>query len=310
MIDNNATIDARHEACFVMAGRKAILIGGRGEKLVDIYDPVNRTWSVGKSPPVDTVHHMQCVSIDEKVYIVAAYTGGYPYEPNLGMILVYDLKADTWEEKTPLPESRRRGSAAVVAVGRKLYVSHGSIGGHEQEEGDKVKVVGWLDYYDIDTDTWTVGTLPDAPHPRDHTGGALVNDRYICVSGGRDGGTHTWPEVAETDCFDLQTETWSTEADIPQMRAGSAYGTSCDGKLIVAGGEGFGQAWQQVDVFDGTTWETMDSMVEPRHGTGLAVDCECRQIHIASGAGKEGGGPELFSIETYFFGGEDQPCLA
>lgn len=45
IVDNDAPIDQRNEACFVMVGRKAYLVGGRGNKDLDIYDPVQRQWS-------------------------------------------------------------------------------------------------------------------------------------------------------------------------------------------------------------------------------------------------------------------------
>jgi hypothetical protein len=172
-----------------------------------------------------------------------------------------------------------------------------------------------LDYYDIDTDIW-VTNLPDAPHPRDHTGGGYINNRYICVAGGRDGGSVGFFNlvILPTDCYDLQTNTWSVEANITQGRAGSSYGTTCDGNyLIVAGGEGFGKAWNNVDAFDGKSWIKLDNLTIGRHGSGLAVDCTqnstCRnQIHIASGAPGQGGGNELTSVETYFPNGIQSTC--
>ena len=94
----------------------------------------------------------------------------------------------------------------------------------------------------------------------------------LCVAAGRNGGLDKWPTVGETDCYNFETGEWEVEASIPQERAGSAYGTTCDGKLMVAGGEGSGQAWNNVDVFDGKTWETIDSLNVQRHGTGLAVE--------------------------------------
>jgi hypothetical protein len=102
------------------------------------------------------------------------------------------------------------------------------------------------------------------------------------------------------------TNTWSIEADIPQGRGGSAYGTTCDGKyLIVAGGESFNRVWSDVDLFDGKSWLKWDDLTVGRHGTGLAVDCHSakaceRKIHIASGAASQGGSQETMSVETYF----------
>ena len=62
-------------------------------------------------------------------------------------------------------------------------------------------------------------------------------------------------------------------------RSGSAYGTSCDGKLIVAGGER--SISSQVDVFDGQNWQTFtNGLNDSRHGTGLAIDCERNRIYI------------------------------
>jgi len=254
------------------------------------------------------MHHMQCVAAQGKLWVMAAWTGWYPTEENAEFVYVYDPSLDSWSTKTAMPENRRRGGAAVVvsADEKKIYVSHGNRGGHET--GNHATSLGYLDEYDIATDSWTA-LSNDAPNPRDHCGGALVNNR-ICVAGGRNGGEIGWPEVAPTDCYDLSTGSWSVEASIPQVRGGSSYGTTCDGKLMVAGGEGSGKAWDQVDVFDGTSWTTVASLVRGRHGSGLAADCVCNQIHIASGAAGQGGGPEIKSVETLFPNGVDEACTA
>ena len=107
-------------------------------------------------------------------------------------------------------------------------------------------------------------------------------------------------------------------------RSGSAYGTSCDGKLIVAGGER--SISSRVDVFDGQNWQTFtNGLNDSRHGTGLAVDCVRNRIYIAryvrrnhvvqsstmyvsniiisyllhSGAPSNGGGKVVKSLEIY-----------
>jgi len=76
---------------------------------------------------------------------------------------------------------------------------------------------------------------------------------------------------------------------------------------MVAGGEGGGKAWPNVEVFDGTSWTRIADLVVPRHGSGLAFKCQCDQIYIASGAAGQGGGPEIKSIETIFPSGVDTP---
>jgi N-acetylneuraminic acid mutarotase len=163
------------------------------------------------------------------------------------LVQIYDPATNQWSTKAGLPEPRRRGGAASVLVGRKIYVSHGNRGGHET--GDFATSYNWLDYYDIDLDTW-VTNLPDAPSSRDHTGGVYVNGE-ICVAGGRDGGSIGFFDkvVLQTDCYNPSTNTWSVRANIPQGRAGAAYGTTCDGKMMVVGGEAFFQAWFVKSIF-------------------------------------------------------------
>ena len=312
--DPDANIDERHESCFVMVdnavvGRRAYLVGGRGNKALDILDPVTRTWSVGLEPPIQ-MHHMQCVAAQGLLWVVSPWTDWYPKESNVDVIYVYDPATNTWSTKPGMPPSRQRGGAAVIVSDdeSKIYVSHGNNGGHETKGSNHAESLGYLDEFDISTETWTV-LSSNAPNPRDHTGGAMVNGR-ICVAGGRNGGLVNWPEIAPTDCYDLSSGTWSVEAPIPQVRGGSAYGQTCDGKLMVAGGEGSGKAWDNVDVFDGTSWTTIESLNIGRHGTGLAFDCVCDHIIIASGAAAQGGGPEITSVETYVPAGVNPRCLA
>lgn len=220
---------------------------------------------------------------------------------------IYDPSSDSWSTKPGLPENRRRGAATAVLAGRKIFVTHGNIGGHET--GNHSTTLGWLDYYDIDEERWHTN-LPNAPNPRDHAGGALVNGR-ICVAGGRDGGEVKFFNklILPTDCYDPVSNTWSVEANIPYGGAGGAYGTTCDGKLMVAGGEWSGSLPRSnVVVFDGQNWLSIASLTVARHGTGLAVDCVCNQIYIAAGAGSRGGRNEIASVETYFPNGVDEPC--
>lgn len=170
----------------------------------------------------------------------------------------------------------------------------------------------YLEEYDIETDTWRA-ISSNAPNPRDHTGGALIDGRYICVAGGPNGATAGWPSVLPTDCWDLEGNQngnrWEVRANIPGGRGGSAYGTTCDGKLMVAGGEGGGRAWEEVHIFDGTQWTIVNPLFLGRHGTGLAADCACNQIHIASGTSAQGSDPEVKSVETLFPNGVNAPCL-
>lgn len=302
---------SRHENCFVMVGRKAYLIGGRETQDVDVFDPVTRTWSKGATAP-RLLHHMECVNVNGEIYFPAAWTDWYPQEKNTAVMYIYNTITDTWRNVDAMPEYRRRGSAAVVVDGTKIWVSHGNRGGHEQSTTDFATSYGWIDYYDTADGKWYLGDVmgfPDAPNPRDHTGGALVNGR-ICVAAGRNGGVDKWPIVKQTDCFDPVTKKWNDPPppNHPDPRGGSAYGTSCDGRMIVAGGER--QISSSVYAFNGTNWEKFQNgLVDSRHATGLAVDCVCNAIYIAAGSSQDGGVP-ISTTEIYFPGGKDVACAA
>lgn len=310
IIQSEAPITARHESCVAMVNNKMYVIGGRIRAPIDIYDIISKTWTTGPAPPIQ-LHHMQCVVVDGKIWIVSAWTKSYPNEALVDKTYVFNTIDLVWSTRTALPENRRRGSAASVLVGRRIYVSHGSRGGHATSINSTVETVGWLDYYDIDSDTWTTN-LPTAPNPRDHTGGALVKDgTMICVSGGRIGAFVGWPDVPETDCYDLTKGKWNVAADIPVLRSGSSYGTTCDGQLMIAGGEGPRAVFSDVHLFDGTTWTQMPNLSRARHGSGLAVDCSCKsssKVFLPSGSGGPKGGPLLYSVEAYIVDDGNQSC--
>ena len=306
LLSTTGRLRKRHEACFVMVNEMGYLLGGRGIQNVSKFDPILKRWSDGAAPPIE-LHHMQCVVVDDSIFIVSSWTGSFPNEENTADIFIYNTTGNTWSSRHGLPEERRRGGAAAVLVERdgkrEVYVSHGNRGGH----GNHAIALGWLDKYDVDLDQWTTH-LTDAPNPRDHTGGGLVqNGELLCVAGGRDTGRANIfnSVVYPTDCYDLKAEEWTVETSILTGRAGSAYGTTCDGKLMVAGGEGFGMAFRDVEVFDGVSWKSVDGLKRKRHGTGLAISCTRNEIYIASGSGKQGGSPELRSVERLFYSGGD-----
>lgn len=296
----------RHEACYVRAANgKHYLIGGRRVQPVSIFDPATSTWTSAPGPGVE-IHHMQCVaSTDGLIWIPSSWTGRFPKESNHADIFVYNTNNGVWSRRTGMKESRRRGGAAAVLVGEKIYVTHGNRGGH----GPHATSLTWADVYDIENDEWT--QLPDALNARDHTGGGYVNGE-ICVAGGRRGDMEQWHKrpVRMTDCYNVKDGEWYERGLMPKGRAGSAYGTTCDGVLVVAGGEGFNKAFDDVHLFDGVKWRYGPKLVRARHGTGVAVHgCECGLLSVASGSGNQGGGPELGSVETLFRNGTSTLCV-
>lgn len=164
-LTSSGTVSARHENSFVAVGDKFYLLGGRGIKPVNVYDPQTALWTEGASPPIE-VHHFQAVAYAGKVYIFGAMTGNYPHETPLKRILIYDPQKDLWEFGDTIPEGRRRGSSGVVINEDQVIIVSGITDGHWAGH------VTWVDQYDMINGSWSV--LADAPRPRDHFHAALI----------------------------------------------------------------------------------------------------------------------------------------
>lgn len=290
-LEMNGSSQARHENGLVAVGDQLILIGGRGDKLLDIYDTTKKEWKTGAQPPFE-IHHMQAVQLDGLIYIVGAFTGSYPYEIPLTHILIYDPTEDKWATGPEIPSHRRRGAAGAVVHNNKIYLINGIINGHSSGW------VNWMDEFDPGTGKWR--ELPDSPRARDHFQAQVINNK-IYVAGGRRSGSGQNPfqgTVSETDVFDFTTNLWSSLNDIPTPRAGTAAAVY-NNNYVVLGGESDAQkaSHMEVEMLDikTNTWKKLSPLNSGRHGTqAVALD---NKIIIGSGSGNRGGGPELNSFE-------------
>lgn len=293
----------RHENAFVRAGDTFILLGGRGLKSVDLYDTQTKEWTQGAQPPFE-IHHIQAVEFEGLVYVIGAFTGGWPFETPLPNILIYDPLLDAWAIGPEIPADRRRGAGGTVIYNDKIYVVGGIINGHTSGW------VNWLDEFDPATNKWR--KLADAPRARDHFHSAVIGDK-LYVAGGRrsgfasEGFTQT---VKETNIYDFNNQEWielpSPEGDIPTERAGTGA-AEYEGNFVVLGGESGSQeqAHNQVEMLNtaSETWSSLMPLERGRHGT-QAIYFD-NKIFIGAGSGNRGGGPELNSFE--FFAPEGNP---
>jgi N-acetylneuraminic acid mutarotase len=290
---------ARHEHGYVEVGGRFYLIGGRGDepvKPVEIFDPATRTWTTGAPPPVE-MHHFQAVEHDGKVYVVGAMTGGYPTEPPIPEVHVYDPAADRWSEGPAIPADRRRGGAGAVAHGGQIYVVAGIRNGHTDGH------VAWLDAFDPRTGEWR--RLADAPRPRDHFQVGVIDGKLYAAGGRRSSAATDQPfelTIPEVDVYDFETGQWSTlpaSANLPTPRAGSTTAV-LDGRLLVLGGESGAQqaAHAEVEAYDPRTgrWTTLAPLTEGRHATQVVV--HGGRLYVAAGS-RTRGATEISSQEVY-----------
>ncbi len=285
----------RHECAFVEAGSKLYLIGGRGEKPVNVYDPATNRWSDATQPPIE-IHHFQPVVVGGKIYVMGALTGKYPHETPIENVLIFDPKNNVWSEGPPIPEGRRRGAAGAALYKGKIYMSAGILDGHWDGH------VKWLDAFDPKTGEWE--QLADAPRARDHFQAVVIGDKMY-LAGGRLSSAKTGEtfklSVGEVDVFDFASGAWSTaDHGIPTERAGS-FSVAWKGRVLVLGGESGAQkeAHAEVEAFDPKSgqWESLPPMRQGRHGTGVAAAKD--KLWVAAGSANRGGGPELTTLESW-----------
>lgn len=288
----------RHETAMVAIGGKAYLMGGRGVKPVEEFDPVAKTWRKLGPTPME-MHHFQPVAYDGRIFVMTAMTGKYPKETPLETLYIYDPMADTWERGPEIPPSRRRGGAGTVVYGGKIYLACGIVDGHTSG------TVAWFDEFDPRTGEWR--QLPDAPHARDHFSAVISDDRLYLI-GGRNTSYHE-PDnftaffgrvVPDVDMYDFATEQWSTLA--AKLPIGTAAGglIAMDRSIYYFGGEtaqDLAHAETQRLDLDTGEWSMVAPLVRGRHGGGAALLNGA--IYFATGSGGRGGGPELATTEVF-----------
>lgn len=286
----------RHESGYVKVGDLLYVVGGRGERAIQAFDPATGQWTDGAMPPVE-MHHFQAVEHDGKILVLGAMTGGWPAEPPITHIHVYDPSVDRWSVGAEIPADRRRGGAGAVVHEGKVYLVAGIRNGHSDGH------VAWFDEFDPATGEWT--RLPDAPRPRDHFH-AAVHDGKLYAVGGRRSSAATGQgfelTIPEVDVYDFATGTWVTlppESNLPTERAGSTT-VVLNGEIVVIGGESASQrpAHAEVEALDPTTgrWRALAPMNVGRHGTQAVL--HGGKIYVAAGS-KTRGADEINSQEVF-----------
>lgn len=291
-------LTARHETAMVALGGKAYLMGGRGIKPVEEFDPGAKSWRKLGPTPLE-MHHFQPVAFGDLIYVMTAMTGKYPKETPLETWYVYDPAKDSWRKGAPIPQGRRRGGAGTAVYGGKIYLACGIVDGHTSG------TVAWFDEFDPKTGEWR--KLPDAPRVRDHFS-AVVSDGRLYLVGGRNTSYHE-PDnftaffrtvIPEIDVYDFETGKWSTlegKLDVPTAAGGLV---ALNGSIYYFGGETAQElAHSETHRLDLATGQV--TLVAPlergRHGGGAAtLD---GRIYFATGSGGRGGGPELSSTEVF-----------
>lgn len=286
---------ARHECSFIQAGNKFYLFGGRENATrLDRYDYTTNTWDAGATVP-EEVNHFQALTYQGLIWVMGAFGDNvFPKEAPSNYTYIYDPAHDVWIAGPPMPETRRRGSAALVAYNDQLYLAGGITNGH------KSGTIPWLDRYDPRTGSWV--QLADAPNARDHFAGVVVGSKLYCIGGRFTDTPNVYDKtIPMIDVYDFPTSSWTTipNLTISEPRAGAAA-VYFGGKILLIGGESANRstAWERVDAFDPVT-ETLAqvaSLNNRRQGTQAFVSGP--GVIITDGSPNRGGGNQR-NMEAY-----------
>ena len=298
---------AREETSYVQAGDKFYLLGGRGIKPVQAYDPVTKTWTDRARPPME-INHFQAVTLNGLIYAMGAFTGSYPHEVPLPNVYIYNPVTNVWLTGGTIPESRRRGSPGAAIYNNKIYMVGGITDGHWSGW------VSWFDVYDPATNTWTA--LPDAPRTRDHFHVAIVNDKLYVIGGRRSSGITNQVfalTIPEVDVYDFATGQWSTlpgGSNLPTPRAGACTVVLGEEVIVVGGETNAVEANKETEALNVTTntWRRLADLQQARHGTQAIVNN--KGIYVVAGAGTKGGAMVLNSQELFSFFGAGAPAVS
>lgn len=289
--------DARHECGTVAFEGELVLMGGRGIKPVQYFNPKTRTWRDAKETPFE-IHHFQPVVYNKEIYILSAFTGGWPRETPLENIWIYNPERDDWRKGPSIPTHRRRGGGGALVSGDKIYVAGGIVDGHHAQ------TVPWTDVYSPENREWE--PLANMPNRRDHTV-SVGDDQYMYLIGGRTTDYHEEDNydaflaktIQEVDRFDLENRTWQTLSALLPIPTAGGGAVLLEGKIYYSGGETAQvQAHDEIQVYDiqAGKWSIEGHLKKGRHGSQIVL--LGGQMYFASGSGNKGGGPELETIEV------------
>ncbi len=185
---------------------------GKPTTTLEIYDPVQGTWSKG-SPLPEARSRYSLVAFEGRMYLF----GGWDGSQIRNEVFVYDAQADNWEMRTPM-RTARAFSGAVALDGR-IYV----VGGEDNTGPLNVNEV----YTPANENNQPWKSAASLPTARSRAGiGTAAN--YVQLFGGT-------PE-AQPISYDIRTDTWQQAQGESQLLGNQPGVAQRDGVYYILSG--------------------------------------------------------------------------
>ncbi|XP_041460207.1 kelch-like protein 18 [Lytechinus variegatus] len=199
-----------------------------GESLnaVEVYEPVNETWSVTKQMTTRR-SRVGVTVLSGRLYAV----GGYDGHSRLNTVEVFDPISNEWWDVAPM--NHRRSALGVAALDGRVY----ACGGY-----DGISSLSSVECYDPETNKWYV--VADMTKSRSAAGVAVLSGE-IFAAGGHDG----LQIFSTVECFNRFTGRWTVVQPMQSKRCRLGV-TSFNGKLYICGGYDGSKFLNTVEVYD------------------------------------------------------------
>jgi|GEM_PF-1825278 len=226
------------------------------------YDPADGSWSDAESSRNSHGLGAGTVLLDTgRVLTASGFDGDSPH----GRCETYDPASNTWTATWPMEVPRTSFAVAALSQGRAI-----AIGGIDEsiEETDVVEV------FDETTQRWSVTSPWGEANARKGMSTTVLENGDLLVTGGTtDLGSQDASDLVNR--FDIDTESWSDLAPMPNELASHTATLLLDGRVLVVGGSSNGAARNFVFLYDPSLdeWERADSMRWTRYNhTAMRLD--------------------------------------
>jgi N-acetylneuraminic acid mutarotase len=241
LASHHSAITGYNDKIYVLGGFVYPQSGGAAWVPIDNaweYDPAKDEWKALPPLPVKTGAAV-AAGVGDKLYVIGGATTQPWAKENLlnfttpqrvlGTVQVYDLKTNTWSERTPMPTPRNH--SAIGVVNGKIYVIGGRVGAAFISLASDISVV---EVYDPVTDTW--GT-PGARMPTTRSALAYgVYNNRIYIAGGEFQDPTQQTTFRTFEAYDPAANAWTTLPPMAIARHGVA-GAVIGNRFYAVGGD-------------------------------------------------------------------------
>ncbi|KAK8087503.1 hypothetical protein PG994_002477 [Apiospora phragmitis] len=242
--------------------------------IAQAYSPRQDAWRRIADLPIP-INHGNVASVNGKLYLLGALTGTLSANTswtNPPINFVYTPETDAWAALPPMPAGTARGASAV-GVWRDTVLMAGGLTGQVTTPGVPQPTVPFVSAFNTTSGTWA--TLPDLPEPRDHVGGAVIDDVFYVVGGRLNSATEVRGTVFALDLLS-SNKTWVLRAGaMPTPRGGLAT-AALGSRIYTFGGEAATSA-ERPEGFTITSRSTMSGRI---HGK-CCRPCRSRGMALA-----------------------------